>query len=97
MKVNTVVCGHAIQPQASSFGARVRENRSYNENAYKGWLENWWRVIYEVEATIGTVAIAPVSSKVLNFVHHLISTNNWKEVRAVFILLAVCGLGQVSK
>lgn len=78
-------------------GARVKENRSYNENAYKGWLENWWRVISEVEATIGTIAIAPVSSKGLNFVHHLISTNNWKKVRAVFILLAVCGLGQVSK
>lgn len=97
MRVNTVVCGHAIQPQASSFGARVREDRSYNENAYKGWLENWWRVISEVEVAIGIVAIAQVLSKGLNFVHHLIGTNNWKEVRAVFILLAVCGLGQVSK
>lgn len=79
------------------FGARVRENRSYNENAYKGWIENWWRVLSEVEATIGTVAIAQVLSTGLNFVHHLIGTNNWKEVRAIFILLVVCGLAQVSK
>lgn len=44
----------------SLLGARVRENRSYNENACKGWFENWWRVISEVEATKGTVAIAQV-------------------------------------
>ena len=49
-----------------------------------------------MEATIGTVAIAQVLSKDLNFVHHLIDTNNWKEVRAVFVLLAVAKERQVD-
>lgn len=49
-----------------------------------------------MEATIGTVAIAQVLSKDLNFVHHLIDTNNWKEVRVVFVLLAVAKERQVD-